>query len=85
MCVCMFESEYLLTLTLTHLTVTCHKTYTWLEMRVCTYSYNSSPHYDGSRPEPNSLDINYNALRGDKYGDENAGNGGQACRPPTNG
>ena len=39
-------------------------------------SYNSSPHYNGSRPEPHSLDINYNALPGKKYGDENAQNGG---------
>ena len=27
-----------------------------------THSYNSSLHYDGSRPEPHPLDINYNAL-----------------------
>ena len=40
-------------------------------------------HYDGSCPERDSFDINYNALPGEKYGDENAGNGGQACPPPT--
>ena len=33
-------------------------------------SHNSSPHYDGSRPEPHSLDINYNALPGEKMGTE---------------
>ena len=43
------------------------------------YSHHSSSHYDGSRPEPHSLDIKYNPLPGDKYGDEDAGNGGQAC------
>ena len=36
-------------------------------------SHNSSPHYDGSWPESHSLDINYNALPGEKYGDKSAG------------
>ena len=46
-------------------------------------SHNSSPYYDSSQREPHSLDINYNALPGEKNRDENAGNGGQACPPPN--
>ena len=39
----------------------------------CAHSYNSSLRYDSSRPEPQSRDINYNALPEEKYGDGNAG------------
>ena len=49
------------------------------------HSYDSSPRYDRSWPEPHSLDINYIALPKEKYGDEDAGNGGQACPLPTHG
>ena len=48
-------------------------------------SQTSSPHYHGSWPESHFRDINYNALPGEKYGDKNAGNGGQACPPPLHG
>ena len=59
--------------------------YIFLARNARASSHNSYLHYDGSRPELQSLDINYNALPGEKYGDENAGNGGQACPPPTHG
>ena len=36
-------------------------------------SHNSSPHYYGSQPEHHSLDMNYKALPGEKYGDEKRG------------
>ena len=32
----------------------------FLARNVCAYSYSSFPHYEGSRPEPHFLDINYN-------------------------